>query len=77
MRLYVRTKGAAADIREIARYTVEQWGELQDGTLSDTFAAKRHRHLPLLLGRGMPAKAGTRHHPRDLRGQRSAAQLFG
>lgn len=77
MRLYVLTKGAAADIREIARYTVEQWGELQDGMLSDTFSTKCHRHLPLPLRRGMPAKAGTQHQPRDLRGQRFAAQFLG
>lgn len=28
-RSYVVTKGAAADLKEIARYTAEQWGEEQ------------------------------------------------
>lgn len=29
MRPYVLTKGTAADIRKIARYTVEKWGDAQ------------------------------------------------
>lgn len=29
MRPYVLTKGAAADIRSITRYTVEKWGDAQ------------------------------------------------